>query len=55
MPWADPAKTYRVQGLFSAKSYGTIIGRQLQDTGIQLALLAYGQELLEIETASGSR
>jgi hypothetical protein len=55
IPWADPAKNYRVQGLFSGKPYGTFTGRQLQDAGVPLALASYGQELLELEAAGVGR
>ncbi len=48
VPWVDRKRTYRVTGLFSGKSFGTVRGSRLQDAGITVALPAYGQELLEL-------
>jgi hypothetical protein len=48
VPWVDRARSYRVQGLFSGKSYGVLRGRQLQDAGVTIELPPFGQELLEL-------
>jgi hypothetical protein len=48
IPWVQSGALYRVTGLFSGKSYGTISGQSLHDAGIRLELPVYGQELLEL-------
>jgi hypothetical protein len=51
IPWVRRNAGYRVQGLFSGKSYGSISGQCLQDAGIRIELPVYGQELLELAPA----
>jgi len=48
IPWVRREASYRVSGVFSGKSYGTITGKTLQDAGLQMELPVYGQELLEL-------
>jgi hypothetical protein len=53
VPWVNRAKTYRVTGLFSGKSFGLLRGQQLQDAGVTVELSAFGQDLLEIAVSGG--
>ncbi len=48
IPWVRSGSRYRLKGLFSGKDYGIRTGRQLQEKGLPVELVAYGQELLEI-------
>ena len=48
IPWVRDGKQYRVSGVFSGKQYGLFSGRQLKNTGLMVALPAYGQDLLEL-------
>ncbi|MBL0156855.1 MAG: hypothetical protein IPP47_07090 [Bryobacterales bacterium] len=48
VPWVMREKQYRVKGLFTGKSYGTVSGARLQDTGLLVELPIYGQDVLEI-------
>jgi hypothetical protein len=48
IPWVRSDVSYRISGLFSGKSYGTVTGRTLRDAGIRLDLPQYGQEVLEL-------
>ncbi len=52
IPWVLSDATYRVTGLFSGKSYGTVSGQSLRDVGIRVELPVYGQELLELAPPS---
>jgi hypothetical protein len=51
IPWAPRGGAYRVTGLFSGKSYGTVSGAALQDSGVAVDLPVYGQEILELAPA----
>lgn len=48
VPWVRRDAQYRVRGLFTGQSYGTLSGQALQDAGLRIDLPVYGQELLEI-------
>jgi hypothetical protein len=48
IPWVRRKAGYRVERLFSGKSYGAISGQSLQDSGIGMELPVYGQEVLEL-------
>jgi hypothetical protein len=52
IPWVRREAQYRIEGLFSGKSYGVVTGAALQDTGLVMELPAYGQELIEIASAA---
>jgi hypothetical protein len=51
IPWVQRASSYKLTGLFSGRSYGVLTGQVLQDSGVQVELTPYGQELLEIAPA----
>ncbi|WP_018628728.1 hypothetical protein [Niabella aurantiaca] len=51
VPWAH-AKSYRVTALFTGKKMGRYTGMQLRNGALNLALPAYGQELLELEVVN---
>jgi hypothetical protein len=53
IPWVRPTGSYRITGLFSGKSYGTVMGQSLRDAGIRLDLPVYGQEVLELAPPGG--
>ena len=48
VPWVRRDAAYRITGVFSGKSYGTVNGQTLRDAGIRLDLPVYGQEVLEL-------
>jgi len=48
IPWVRPDRSYAVTALFAEQSLGTVTGRQLQSTGVEVALPVYGQEILEL-------
>jgi len=51
VPWVKPDRGYAVVALFSERRLGDFTGRQLQSTGVELALPVYGQEILELVPA----
>lgn len=55
IPWVDPARTYRVAGLFDGKDFGTFTGKQLQNGALSIALPHLGQEILELSGLPESR
>lgn len=48
IPWVEPDSSYEVRALFADKSLGTFNGEELINGRLQLALPAYGQEILEV-------
>jgi hypothetical protein len=48
IPWADPAKRYRVTAKLSVKTLGNFTGKDLIAGKLTLSLDAYGQDILEL-------
>ena len=48
IPWVKPERRYTMTASFSGQRLGDFTGRQLQSTGVEIALPKYGQEILEL-------
>jgi len=51
VPWTRAERTYRVTALLSGRALGEFSGAQLRAGTLELALPAYGQEILELAPA----
>jgi hypothetical protein len=49
IPWVKPERRYVVVASFGERRLGDFTGRQLQDTGVEVTLPVYGQEILELK------
>jgi hypothetical protein len=54
IPWVRPDRRYAVTASFGGQRLGTFTGHQLQSEGIEVALPAYGQEILELTPGGAS-
>jgi len=48
IPWVNSERRYTVVASFNGQRLGDFTGRQLQDTGVEVTLPVYGQEILEL-------
>jgi len=51
IPWVNSERRYVVTASFTERRLGDFTGRQLQSTGVEVALPVYGQEILELAPA----
>ena len=52
IPWVQSDRRYCVSALLTKRSLGTLSGIQLQSGALDLALPAYGQEILQLSRAN---
>jgi hypothetical protein len=52
IPWVQSERHYHVSALLAKRPLGTLAGSQLQSGALDLALPAYGQEILELQRAN---